>query len=195
VFSLAELKDPNSINHLVMALVDEEPNVRMAAAGALGEFSGEYSARSLMLALKDQNHWVKCAALRSIGSLRIAEAEPAIAELAAESEGIVLIAALKTMLEINGEAARQLCIRALEHKDDEIVKSAIEILMNIDDSWLDEQSDRLLFHEQWDIRSIFIKALAEARGAKALPLLKTAFDRETDDLVKRQLLDLIGEFS
>jgi HEAT repeat protein len=195
VFSLAELKDPNSINHLVMALVDEEPNVRMAAAGALGEFSGEYSARSLMLALKDQNQWVKCAALRSISSLRIAEAESAIAELAASSEGIVLIAALKTMLEINRESAKQLCIRALEHNDNEIVKVAIEILMYIDDSWLDEQSDRLLFHEQWDIRSIFIKALAEYRGATALPLLKSALERETDDLVKRQLIDLIGEFS
>ncbi|GAM08186.1 phycocyanobilin lyase subunit alpha [Geobacter sp. OR-1] len=195
VFSLAELKDPASVNHLVMALVDEEPNVRMAVAGALGEFGGDFVVQPLMLALKDQNQWVKCAALRSLGALRVADAEPAISELVANSEGIVLIAALKTMLEINGESAKRLCIKALEHGDSEIVKAAVEILIHIDDSWLDDQSDRLLFHDQWDIRSIFIKALAEYRGAKALPLLKAALERETDDLVRRQLTDLLGEFT
>jgi HEAT repeat protein len=178
-----------------MALVDEEPNVRMSAAGALGEFGGELAICSLLLALKDQNQWVKCAALRSIGMLKVAEAEPAISELAETAEGLVLIAVLRTMYEINLETSRRLAIKVLACNDAEVVKAAIEILMNFDDSWLDEQSERLLFHELWDIRSIFIKALAEHRGAAAHPLLKSALERETDDFVRRQIIDLIGGFS
>jgi HEAT repeat protein len=189
------MKDPDSVNHLVMALVDEEPNVRMAAAGALGEFGGDLATHSLMLALKDSNQWVKCAALRSLGTLRVAQAEPAIAELAGCSEGLVLIAALRTMLEISKDAARRLSVKALEHSDTEVVKAAIEMLSNIDDNWIDEQSDRLLSHELWDIRSIYIKALAEHRGIKALPALKSALEKESDDFVRRQIIDLIGELT
>lgn len=195
VFSLAELKDSGSVNHLVMSLVDEEPNVRMAAAGALGEFGGELAINSLILALKDPNQWVKCAALRSLGMLKVSESKSAIEELANRSEGLVLIAALRTMLEIDPESARQLCIKALGQGDDEVVKAAIEILSHIDDSWVDDQAERLLFHKQWDIRSIFIKALAEYRGRDALPLLEAALKSETDDLVRRQIMDLIGELS
>lgn len=195
VFSLAELKDPESVRHLVMALVDEEPNVRMAAAGALGEFCGESVTNALMLALKDPNQWVVCAALRSLATLRVAEAESAITELAGQSEGVVLIAALRTMLDINTETARRLSAKALEHSDPEVVKTAIEILMNGDESWIDEQSERLLSHEQWDIRSIFIKALAEHRGLRALSILRGVLESETDDFVRRQITGIIGGLS
>lgn len=195
VFALAELKDTQSVNHLVMALFDEEPNVRMAAAGALGEFGGEQSAASLILALDDQNPWVKCAALRSLASLKVAEAEPAIARLALHSDGLVLIALLRAMLEISVEAAKDLSVKALGHDDSEVVKTAIEILTRIDDIWMDEQAERLISHEQWDIRSLFVKALAEHRGVESLPILKAALETEKDELVRRLITDLIGGLS
>ncbi len=195
VFALAELKVKNSVNHLVLALVDEEPDVRMAAAGALGALGGELAVQSLLLALKDQNQWVKCAALRSLGTLRVAEAEPAIVELVNHSEGLVLIAALRTMLEINAEKACRLACLGLEHPDKEVVKASIDILSYFDDSWLDEHSARLLFHEHWDVRSLFIKALAEHRGHKALPALREALELEQDDLVKRQILETMDGLS
>lgn len=195
VFALAELKAKNSVNHLVLALVDEEPDVRMAAAGALGALGGELAVQSLLLALKDQNQWVKCAALRSLGMLRVAEAEPAIIELVAHSEGLVLIAALRTMLEINAEKACRLADLALGNPDKEVVKASIEILSYFDGSWLDEHRERLLFHEHWDVRSLFIKALAEHRGDKALPALQEALELEKDDLVKRQILETMDGLS
>ncbi len=195
VFALAELKAANSINHLVLALVDEEPDVRMAAAGALGSLGGELAVQSLLLALKDQNQWVKCAVLRSLGTLRVAEAEPAIVELVNHSEGLVLIAALRTMLEINAEKACWLADLALADPDKEVVKAAIDILSFFDDNWLDKHRERLLFHEHWDVRSLFIKALVEHRGESALPALRKALELEKDELVKRLILETMDGFS
>jgi HEAT repeat protein len=195
IFALAELRASSSVNHLVMALVDEEPDVRMSAAGALGALGGEQAVQSLLVALKDQNQWVKCAALRSLGALHVAEAEPSIVELIDQSEGLVLIAALRTLQEINSDRAIQLARQALEHSDKEVVKAALEILSLTDEAWLDEYRDRLLCHEHWDIRSLFIKAFAEHRGKLAIPSLQEALNRETDDLVKRQILDTLEGLS
>ncbi|MSM41306.1 MAG: HEAT repeat domain-containing protein [Geobacter sp.] len=195
VFALAELKSPVSVNHLVLALVDEEPDVRMAAAGALGALGGESAEQALLVALKDQNSWVKCAALRSLGALRVAAAESAIVGLIEETDGLVLISALRTLLDINGERAHQLARNALAHPDKEVVKAAVEILSHTNDSWLDEFRDRLLFHEHWDIRSLFIKALAEHRGVQALPALQEALKCEPDDLVRRQIMDIVDGFA
>ena len=195
IFALAELRASSSVNHLVMALVDEEPDVRMSAAGALGALGGEQAVQSLLVALKDQNQWVKCAALRSLGALHVAEAEPYIVELIDQSEGLVLIAALRTLQEINSDRAIQLARQALEHSDKEVVKAAVEILSLTDEVWLDDYRDRLLCHDHWDIRSLFIKAFAEHRGKLAIPFLQEALNRETDDLVKRQILDTLDGLS
>ena len=191
VFSLAELKSQESTNHLVLALVDEEPDVRMAAASALGALGGDQAVQSLLVALSDRNPWVKCAALRSLGTLRVNAAEPIIVELIEHAEGLVLMAALNALVEINGGLAHQMAKKALEHQDQEVVKAAVEILSLTDDSWIEEYGDRLLSHEYWDIRRLFINALARHRGKESLPLLRSALESEPDDLVKQQIMDLM----
>jgi HEAT repeat protein len=195
VYSMAELKSASSINHLVMALVDEEPEVRMSAAGALGSLGGKQAIKALLVAMSDSNQWVKCAALRSLGMLRVTEAETPILAMVETEDGLVLIAALKALFEINSEKALQLAVTLLNHDDKEVVKAALEILSHRDGSWLEENCQRLLSHGSWDIRSLFIRVLVDHLGKEAVPLLRKALKNESDDLVRKQIADFIGDLS
>lgn len=195
VYSMAELKSAASVNHLIMALVDEEPEVRMSAAGALGALGGDQAVRALIVAIHDDNQWVKCAALRSLGMLRVADAESAISELAENEEGLVLISAVKALSEINVEKARHMAVALLGHADKEVVKASLEILLHDDGSWIEDACERLVSHESWDIRNLFIRVLADHRGRMALPILRDALRNETDDLVRKQISDIMDDLS
>lgn len=195
VYSMAELKSPSSVNHLVMALVDEEPEVRMSAAGALGALGGDQAIKALLVAIYDGNQWVKCAALRSLGMLRVSEAEASILEMVEQEEGLVLISALKAIFEINSEKALPLATTLLNHYDKEVVKAALEILSHSGGIWLEENCQRLVSHESWDIRSLFVRVLVDHCGKRAIPILREALKNEPDDLVRKQIADLIGDLS
>lgn len=195
VNALAELRSPAAVGHLVMALVDEDTDVRLAAAGALGEIGGEEVLEPLLLALKDEDPWVQCAALRSLGRLRHPGARQPIVALLESADGLVTITALETLAEIGGEGVAVLVTRALDNPDEEVVKAAIGILAEQgENGWLDEYRERLLAHPHWDVRSSFIKALVANRGSDALPLLRSALDTETDELVREQILDFMDRF-
>ena len=189
VVSLAE--SSAGVSHLVMALADEDADVRVAAAGALGEFGVEEVLDPLLLALQDEDLWVKCAALKSLGKLRNERALPCIAEIVSHAEGLELISALEALAEIGGEKVAALVKKALENPDEEVVKAAIEILVRNGDAWIDEYQDTLLGHYHWDVRRSFINAMAAQRGAKALPLLRSSFETESDNLVKETIAALM----
>ena len=57
--------------------------------------------------MKDDDSWVKCAALRSLGRLGNEKALPAITEALETSQGLELIAALETVAEIGGTTLRR----------------------------------------------------------------------------------------
>jgi HEAT repeat protein len=195
VNSLAALKKTSCVGKLVMALVDEEADVRIAAAGALGEIGGADVLEPLLLAMKDEDPWVKCAALKSLGKLRHRGAQEAIVELlATAADGLVTISALKTLAEIGGEGVPELVKNALAHPDEEVVKTAIDILSPQGDDWLDEYREMLLAHPHWDVRRSFIKVMVANRGAEAIPYLRSALDAETDDLVREQILDIMDRY-
>jgi HEAT repeat protein len=195
VNALSALKKESTVGHLVMALVDEEADVRIAAAGALGEIGGEDVLEPLLLILKDEDPWVRCAALKSLGKLRHAGARQAIVELLdSAADGLLTIAALNALAEIDGESVLEPGKKALANPDEEVVKAAIEILSRHGDVWLDEYRDRLLAHPHWDVRKNFIKVMVENWGAKAVPYLKSALESESDDLVKEQILNIMDRF-
>jgi HEAT repeat protein len=194
VRALADLRSPASVPHLVMALADEEADVRIAAAGALGEIGGDSILAPLLLAMKDEDPWVACAALKSLGRLKDVRAVPAIVEMLAHGTGLVAISALETLAEIGGEDVPACIRKGLDSPDEEVVKTAIGILAQDGDAWLDEHAARLLAHPHWDVRRSIIQALAEQRGARALPLLRTVLETESDKLVKELIIGIMDRF-
>jgi HEAT repeat protein len=191
VKALADLRSEAAVPHLVMALADEETDVRMAAAGALGDIGGDDVLEPLFLALKDEDPWVACAALKSLGRLKKARAVPAIVETLEHGTGLVAITALETLAEIGADNVSVYVRKGLESPDEEVVKTAIGILEQEGDAWLDEHAAALLAHPHWDVRRSIIQILAAQRGARALPLLRSALETESDDLVKGIIAGII----
>ena len=194
VNSLAELKSPAAVPHLVMALADEDAEVRIAAAGALGAIGGDDVLDPLLLALNDEVPWVKCAVLKSLGKLKNDKAVPAIVETFEHGEGMVVMSALEAVAEIGGERVTGLARKGLDNRDEDVVKASIEILSRDGDAWLDEYGGKLLSHPHWDVRRSFVMALVALRGEKALPLLQSVLETESDDLVKEIITELVGRF-
>jgi HEAT repeat protein len=191
VSSLARLRSMTSVGHLVMALVDENNDVRVAAAGALGEIGGAEVLEPLLLVLQDDDLWVRCAALKSLGKLKDERALQAIVRVRENADGMVMIAALEALAEIGGAVALYMVKQALDDPDEEVVKAAINILAVHGDDWLEEYADKLLAHYHWDVRSSFVRVMADIWGDRALPHLKAALARETDDLVRVRIMDVM----
>ena len=194
VHSLAELKSPAAVSHLIMALADEDADVRIAAAGALGAIGGDDVIDPLLFALSDEAPWVKCAVLESLAILKSDRAVPAIVEVFERSSGLVVIAALEALAEIGGDNVLDAVRKGLENADEEVIKAAIEILSRDGDDWLTEYGDQLLSHPHWDVRRTFVRAMAALRGEKALPLLRSALETESDTLVKETITEILGRF-
>ena len=195
VNALAGIRNKAGLGHLMMALVDEDPEVRIAAAIAMGESGGEEVLAPLLLVLEDEDPWVKCAALKSLGKLRHEGALQAVVDLLeSATDGLLMITALETVAGIGGERVLGVVKKALENRDEEVVKAAIDILSRNGEDWLDEYGERLLSHPHWDVRRNFIGVMMAHQGEKALPRLKAALDSEADDLVREQILDIMDRY-
>jgi HEAT repeat protein len=195
VNALASLENGGGTAPLVMALVDEDADVRIAAAESLGESGGEEVLPALLLALKDEDPWVRCAALKSLGRLGHDGAREAVMDLLdGSTDGLLTITAMETLAKICGEGAVERVKRALSSSDEEVVKSAMEILSAYGDAWIDECLEMLLYHPHWDVRRNFIRFMVAAEGEKSLPHLRSAIDVEGDLLVREQILEILDRY-
>lgn len=193
VSALAGLRLPECLGNLAMALVDEDPDVRIAAAGGLGEV-GETAVKPLVLSLNDEDPWVQCAALKSLGKLGGEKAIEAIERLLDASSGVVLITALDTLSVMEGGRSLPLVKRALDNSDEEVVKAAIDILSRDGTDWIAENREKLMAHPHWDVRGSFVRAMVRLLGQESIPYLQNALETEPDELVRGQIRDALGRF-
>lgn len=195
VTALSGLGIPECAGNLVMALVDEDPDVRIAAATGLGEVQGVQDLQPLIFSLDDEDPWVRCAALKSLGKIGGEGALDAIEALLDRADGVALITALETLAGLGGERALALVRKGLVNSDEEVVKSAIDILSRSDSGWLEEYGDSLLRHPHWDVRCASARAMAHLLGEGAAGHLRKALETEQDELVRGELRDLLGRWS
>ncbi len=102
---LGELK--TGVEVLLDALQDSYDSVRLAAAGALGGFSGDAQVEdvieALMAAIDDPSERVGQAAVRSLGMLRATSARPEIEELLEDSNPYIVGAAILALGRLGAE--------------------------------------------------------------------------------------------
>ncbi len=194
VQGLATLGGVDAIHHLTMALTDENSGVRIAAASTLGEMEQQDAVEPLVLVMEDPDPWVRCAALRSLGKIGGDVALAAIEKTLDRADGLVSLAALDALRHFDTERSRELARRATVNSDGDVVKVAIEILVELGDSWLDAHGEEFLCHPHWDVRNTMVRYLAEKRGREALPLLQCRLEQETDDLVKGRIVEILERF-
>lgn len=191
VAALARVELPE-LSHLALALSDEEPEVRLAAAHALSERGGAEVLGPLLLALNDADRWVQAAALKGLSSLGDPAALPGVTALLDQASGPVLIAALSTVAALGGAQALAPVEQALSHSDEEVVEAALRILSGFGGAWIAGHGEALLGHPHWMVRRSFVRVLGELGGAGAVELLDQALARESDPLVKGDISEALG---
>jgi len=187
----AGLADDDAVHHLTLALTDENPAVRIAAAEALGESKREDVLEPLLLVARDPDPWVRSAGLKSLGMIG---GRPVLAELEnalATESGVVKLAALDALGRLESDKSIALVRAALQSSDCDVAAFAFRILAERDDPWLDEQGELLFTHSHWGMRSAFAELLAKRHGRNAVPSLERALKSESDDLVKARIAEIL----
>jgi HEAT repeat protein len=177
-----------ALEPVVFALSDEEPDVRLAAARALGRMRDEDGSvigfdRLVELSRREDDPRLRGASARALGD----SGDPrALAPLGAlvKAEPMVAVAALEALGRIVDPGRTELYIEALAHSDAEVVKAALRALS------VEAQARGLahvgacLDHAAWDVRRLAAELLGRAGGETALGLLRGRLALEDEPLVK-----------
>jgi hypothetical protein len=166
--SVLRTKDSANTGHLLMALFDEDAEVRVAAALALGETESDDAVDSLLLLLKDEDPWVQCAALKSLGKLRGEKAIQAVEAMLPTATGAVMISAIEALASIGGERAVDLLEKALANEDEEVVKTAMDLLARTGDAWVEKHRRALMRHPHWGVGTC-LPNMADLMGESRSP--------------------------
>jgi len=182
-----------SCPNLVMALVDEAEEVRIAAAESLGACCGKHDGGApLRLALQDPSSWVQAAALRSLVEICGDEALSDALELWQRGDEVAQLACLEAFDLLAAPEGFALITQALGQRDGEVLKGVIEVLARHKPDLLLPWLHHILRHTDWDVRMSAVRACASLPPPEQHDLLRMALDLEDHDLVRqalRQLLD------
>lgn len=126
--ALGELRVPDAAGRITMALADEEADVRLAAATALSWSGFADDADSLLLALDDSSQRVQAAAIKSIGKRKDKAAFERITAFSRNPSGMLRIAALQTLVQIDPEKAATVLSNAANDSDEEVARVASNLL-------------------------------------------------------------------
>jgi HEAT repeat protein len=175
---------------LLFALADESPEVRAAAARALGAHAQLLAVGPLERAAHDSEAQVRAAAARALGDVARAatgdERVGALGQVRRLATGVDVVAAVPA-LEALGQIADPtddpLLVTAIASADAEVVKAAARALGGRhDDGAARAALARALTDARWDVRRAAALALAE-HGAAGRALLDAHRAVERDPLV------------
>ena len=195
VYALSRDCSDQARHAISLAIMDEKPEVRIAAANALGACGGEKAVDSLLVLLSDPDQRVQRAALRNLGLLGDPKAGPVVEQLIPHAAGLLRIHAMESLVAISGSSSAAVIEQQLQHADEEVVKAAISLLAATNPQRLAEYHLHLLQHRNWEVRSSMARALGDALGAEAAPLLRVARATEQDEFVKSQLTLLLDRIA
>jgi HEAT repeat protein len=181
---------------LRLALADEAPGVRVAAATALGASSTSEVLEDLQRLLVDEDARVCAAAVRGIGTYCAAAPLRDPGELAQALEllasalrepvrgGMVAMAALEALEAIGGPEAGRVAASGLASDEPEVVQAAVACVGRHADADTVCELIALVQHPSWAVRGEAIQTLAERRVPRALPAILRRLETEQDSFVR-----------
>jgi HEAT repeat protein len=119
------VEDERAFEVLANSLKAEAPNVRAAAARALGNLDGQHVVAQLIAGLVDEDVWVRYFSARSLGRYRDERSVDAL-ERVIEKDGFnhVRIAALDSLGQIGGQRVAAIVARLVDDNDPEVAHAA-----------------------------------------------------------------------
>jgi HEAT repeat protein len=193
VESLARLSP--GCESLQVALADESPEVRIAAARAVPPLGAPGALEHLACLARDPDARVRGAAVGALacgagpglgGPERGRLLEILIAALG--DLGSVAIAAVEGLAALGTPEAARAALPALRREEPELVQSAVRCLGASGDPDALEYLVPLLAHPHWLVRAEASLALARRGATRALPALLRRLDTEDDDFARDALL-------
>ncbi|MBI5875719.1 MAG: HEAT repeat domain-containing protein, partial [Deltaproteobacteria bacterium] len=187
------------VQDITLALADEDKEVRLAAAMALGKIRSMEAIEPLLFALQDEDIWVKAAALESLGRIGGGSAVKTIKGFVDDDNGMVVCAALEAMARIAAEEHQTVeeikpwAAKCLSHNDTEVVKAAVQVIARIDKQGGVSEILPLLEHADWDVRAQVVDILSGRKDDFIKNCLETHLKVETDDLVKQKIAEALKE--
>ncbi len=118
-------------NILILAISDDDREVRLSAVEMIGENVNEETIPALLIALSDSDDWVKIRALEALGGHKVVSAIPTIVEMMDNNTTLVQLKILNTLALIGGDIAFQALLSFLSYGSTEIQQAAQESIANI----------------------------------------------------------------
>ena len=143
---LQMMETPEAEESLIRALFDDNVNVVMAASDALGSVGTQKAVPYLIQCLQ-QEPWLECAALKSLGKIGGEEALQAILATSPEGESIVLFFAVNALESMGDIRGIDFLINLLENRNSSleppIIQAIASILKNSDVSTIERVKRKL----------------------------------------------------
>ena len=188
--ALARLEPGAASEPLRLALADESPLVRVAAARALGVSESDRVVDDLKRLADDEDAQVRAAAVRSVIS-RFSQSDDAdsrdevkaVVDAAMQDGALVTLSALEALCEVGGPETER-ALEVLSRPEPELVREAIRCI------GLHSNMDRvealipLVSHPDWTVRAEAIQTLADRGLVTGIPAILRRLDTEQDDFVR-----------
>lgn len=177
-----------AVSRLTLALTDESAEVRRLAVSALGQCSQEQVFPALALAAGDPDPWVRAAVMRVLPKFSGEVVRDLLLQGNADSDGLVVIAALESAVALLPAESRELQENALNHADPEVVRVAMDQLSRLlGSNWMIPFCTALLNHSHRDIRLHAVRLLGQAGLDEQCDLLEERLALEPEEVVRQAI--------
>lgn len=197
VAGVAKLGGTEAAELVAFFLADENPDVQVTAAGALGSLRDRKGrpggSDALLAALRSGSSAVQAAAARALGETGDSRAEPALRERVRGDDPEVALAALEALGQLGSPDLDDLLVEALSSPDEEVVKQALIAMGDLGSERAVERIAIALEHPGWDVRRLAADLLGGLRRRDAASALLARLETETDELVRDALRKALAE--
>jgi len=177
-------RNPHHCPALTLALTDEESDVRRQAIEALAVSAVRSLIEPLTLVLQDVDPWVRAAAVRALGCFGGVEALAAVRSGLRDPVGLVVIAAVETLIKEDIPFDQKEIAAQLDHADDDVVLVLLKELSTSSETfWIEQWGEKLLGHRHWLVRQKVAEMIGHGGTAEGQILLHQRLQVEEEDIV------------
>ncbi len=184
-------QDPRVIAGLIRALNDEDAEVRMEAASALGKIGDSTAVAPLIRVLSDANPKVRVSAASSLGRLRAIRALDALVKATSDPAANVRKAAIRALARFRDQRAVPALIRALSSNSPDVRELAADALGDLKDPRAVEPLIGALSDPTADVREQALGSLYNLRDTRAIPPIIEALHDQSAE-VRRMAASALG---
>jgi HEAT repeat protein len=196
--ALGGVESSGAAGAVAFALTDEEPEVQLAAARALGKMrDGEGRAvgvSHLLEVIRDSlDEGLALAALEALGHAGDPVALEDLKRVAKEGAPMRAVVAVEAIGRLNAPDRYDALAEMLRQAEAEVVKAALSAMARTDDPRVELHLGSCLAHDAWDVRRLSADLLGHRGGAPAKKLLQDRLSIEEEPLVREAIRRSLAE--